>query len=216
MTSIKLRRKKIYLGGMLQTRLVTRLGIYWVLYHVVLWHALFLMRYFEYQQAFFNGEASMTFGELYGSFAWQNRSMAIAAAAFGPFLLWDVIRMTHRVAGPIKRVEGTLLRMASGEKVSAIKFRKGDWVPVLEKAFNEYLKSLEGSPARSDTARVSASTETRNSAIAARSGEIRNIADPAGLVFPEEVDALLHDATELAQLAASRSVSENCRPNASP
>jgi hypothetical protein len=141
MSMFKSRRKKIYLGGMLQGSLVKRLAIGWAVYHVLLFHGLFLVSYLEGTRAPADSEAQQSFLERYESFAWQDRLLIFGALAVGPVLLWDVVRCTHRVAGPLVRLENMLLRMAKGETIREIKFRKGDWLTSLERALNVYLAS---------------------------------------------------------------------------
>jgi hypothetical protein len=140
MSVIKSRRTRIYLGGMLQGTLVKRLAIGWTVYNLLLFHGLFLVAYLEGQRGGAE-EAQPTLLQCYESFAWQNRLLIFGACAAGPIFLWDVIRCTHRVAGPLVRLENTLLRMAKGETVQEIKFRKGDWLTSLERALNIYLSS---------------------------------------------------------------------------
>ena len=140
MSVIKSRRSRIYLGGMLQGTLVKRLAIGWTVYNLLLFHGLFLVAYLEGQRAGAE-EAQPTLLQCYESFAWQNRLLIFGACAAGPIFLWDVVRCTHRVAGPLVRLENTLLRMAKGETVQEIKFRKGDWLTSLERALNIYLSS---------------------------------------------------------------------------
>jgi hypothetical protein len=141
MSGFKSRRAKIYLGGTLQGTLVKRLAIGWAVYHVLLFHGLFAVACLEGMPVAAAGEAQQTFLEHYQSFAWQNRLLIFGALAAGPILLWDVVRCTHRVAGPLVRLENTLLRMAKGETFQEIKFRKGDWLTSLERALNVYLAS---------------------------------------------------------------------------
>jgi hypothetical protein len=140
MSVIKSRRSRIYLGGMLQGTLVKRLAIGWTVYNLLLFHGLFLVAYLEGQRAGAE-EMQPTLLQCYESFAWQNRLLIFGACAAGPIFLWDVVRCTHRVAGPLVRLENTLLRMAKGETVQEIKFRKGDWLTSLERALNIYLSS---------------------------------------------------------------------------
>jgi hypothetical protein len=137
----KSKRHKVYMGGHLQRRIVTRLAIYWGLYHIVLFHGMFFLRYLTYRNEVLNGEAPVPFVELYGTFAWDNFSLVICAAAVCPLILWDMVLLTHRVAGPLWSLERTLERMAKGEVVHKIKFRNGDLVDGLERAFNAYLAS---------------------------------------------------------------------------
>jgi hypothetical protein len=140
MSVIKSRRTRIYLGGMLQGTLVKRLAIGWTVYNLLLFHGLFLVAYLEGQRGGAE-ESQPTLLQCYESFAWQNRLLIFGACAAGPIFLWDVVRCTHRVAGPLVRLENTLLRMAKGETVQEIKFRKGDWLTSLERALNIYLSS---------------------------------------------------------------------------
>jgi hypothetical protein len=141
MSMFKSRRNKIYLGGMLQGTLVKRLAIIWAVYHLLLFNGLFAVAYLEGTQAAAEGGAQQSFLERYESFVWHNRLLIFGALAVGPILLWDVVRCTHRVAGPLVRLENTLLRMAQGETIREIKFRKGDWLTSLERALNAYLAS---------------------------------------------------------------------------
>jgi hypothetical protein len=140
MSVIKSRRSRIYLGGMLQGTLVKRLAIGWAVYNLLLFHGLFAVAYLEGTRVTAD-DAQSTFLQSYKSFAWQNRLLIFGAGAAGPIFLWDVVRCTHRVAGPLVRLENTLLRMAKGETVQEIKFRKGDWLTSLERALNIYLAS---------------------------------------------------------------------------
>jgi hypothetical protein len=141
MTFFKSRRNRIYLGGMLQGTLVKRLAIGWAVYHLLLFHGLFAVSYLEGTRPPAEGDAQQTLIERYESFAWQNRLLIFGCLAVGPVFLWDVVRCTHRVAGPLVRLENTLLRMAKGETIHEIKFRKGDWLTSLERALNVYLTS---------------------------------------------------------------------------
>jgi hypothetical protein len=141
MNAFKSRRHKIYLGGMLQGTLVKRIAIGWVLYHLLLFHGLFAVACLEGRGVPPDSDAQPTLLERYESFAWQNRLLIFGACAAGPVLLWDVVRCTHRVAGPLVRLENMLLRMAKGETFQEIKFRKGDWLQSLERALNAYLSS---------------------------------------------------------------------------
>ena len=141
MSVIKSRRSRIYLGGMLQGTLVKRLAIGWAVYNLLLFHGLFAVAYIEGTRVPADDDAQPTFLQSYKSFAWQNRLLIFGACAAGPIFIWDVVRCTHRVAGPLVRLENTLLRMAKGETVQEIKFRKGDWLTSLERALNIYLAS---------------------------------------------------------------------------
>jgi hypothetical protein len=134
-------RKKIFVSGEIQGRLMFKIAMYWLIYHVVLWHALFAYRYFEWRV---EGTAPLTpFRQLYGEFVLQYYPMVICAVAMLPVFLIDLVRLTHRIAGPLVRFKGSLKRMCAGEPVSRVQLRKGDLLSDFETAFNEYVEHYE-------------------------------------------------------------------------
>jgi hypothetical protein len=134
-------RKKIFVSGEIQGRLAFKLAMYWLIYHVVLWHALFAYRYFEWR---FAGTAPLTpFRQLYGEFVLQYYPLVICSLAMLPVFLVDLVRLTHRVAGPLVRFQSTLKRMGDGEPVQRVQLRKGDLLTEFETAFNEYIDRYE-------------------------------------------------------------------------
>jgi len=141
---------------MLQGTLVKRLAIGWAVYNLLLFHGLFAVAYLEGPRVTADDDAQPTFLQSYGSFAWHNRLLIFGACAAAPIFLWDVVRCTHRVAGPLVRLENTLLRMAKGETVQEIKFRKGDWLTSLERALNIYLASRAAAAATEKAAHKAA------------------------------------------------------------
>jgi hypothetical protein len=140
MNNFKSRRNRIYVGGKVQGGLAKRLAIGWVLYNVLLFQGSFLVWYLESANPSVDTD-QQAFAQRYETFAWQNRLMIFGALAAGPILVWDVVRCTHRVAGPLLRLENALWRMAKGETFREIRFREGDWVDSLERALNAYLAS---------------------------------------------------------------------------
>jgi hypothetical protein len=185
MNDLKSRRNRIYVGGNLQGGLVKRIAICWALYHIVLFHGLFAVSCLEGVNPTADGDGP-SFVEQYQSFAWQNRLLIFGALAAGPVLIWDVVRCTHRVAGPLVRLENTLLRMAKGETIREIKFRDGDWVGSLERALNAYL-----------TSRVAAAAETKTEPAAVQQPEQPETAPAPSLGEAHVVAQGDHDLNEL-------------------
>ena len=153
----KPRRGKIYLGAQLQSHMLRRVAIYWLLYHVALLQGMFIVQYVQHGDAFVDGEQAIPFWQMLQAFAWQNASLVVAAVAVGPLLLWDVCRLTHRIAGPLLRLEKTLQRMARGEHVSFMRCREGDMIQGVEQAFNAYLASLDARDAVARMASIASS-----------------------------------------------------------
>lgn len=142
MSRKKYKRKKIFVSAMIQGRMLTRLAMYWIFYHVVLWHAMFVCHYMEYRGELLGGSPAVPFGELYASFVLDHYSLVVCALAVSPIVAWDMLRLTHRVAGPLVRLQRSLSEMAQGKVPEKIRLRKGDLLLGLQNAFNDYLDCL--------------------------------------------------------------------------
>jgi hypothetical protein len=128
------KRKQVYVGWSIQGRLLLRLAIFWVLYHFVLWHAMFLATGLV---------AAIDHGSLleaYRDFAAQNALTLLCMIAAAPVFLWDILKFSHHVAGPLVRFQTTLRQMARGERVDRISLRPNDMTMELLDAFNEFIE----------------------------------------------------------------------------
>ncbi|MFV0446454.1 MAG: hypothetical protein ACK5Q5_23010 [Planctomycetaceae bacterium] len=131
-------RKKLFVSGRIQGQFIFRIGTYWVLYHVVLWHAMFA---FYYVQQRLNGVASsMDFREMYGSYVLQYYPLILCSLVMLPVFLIDLLKLSHKIAGPLVRFSHSLRSMMAGENVNAVKLRDGDLLTEFETLFNEYIE----------------------------------------------------------------------------
>lgn len=133
------KRQRMFVNGLIQGRLLMRAAGYWIVYHVVLWHTLFLYRYLEYRAALAAGAPPKSFSEQYGAFVLDYYPMVICAALVLPILLYDVMWLTHRIAGPLARFENTLKRMERGERVAPVRLRDRDLLMHFQGAFNDFI-----------------------------------------------------------------------------
>lgn len=79
-------------------------------------------------------------------------------AALPPILLNDLVIMvllvimgifvTHRIAGPVYRVQKDIERVLRGEKGVRVKFRKGDSFPELAEKVNSLIERIDGTRPR--------------------------------------------------------------------
>ena len=79
----------------------------------------------------------------------------IAALLVLPALVFDTIRYTHRSVGPIVRLHNELARLAAGEEVKELTFRKNDHWKGLATRFNnvaDEMKRLREAEAQRETA----------------------------------------------------------------
>lgn len=133
-------RRKLFVNKTIQGRALVHLAVYWGIYHVVLWHAMFVYRYFEYYRGVLNGDQMETFGALYGDFIARHTPMMLCAVALFPIIFYDMLKFTHRVAGPLVRFNNALKALAEGRKVARIKTRDGDLLNEFQDTFNEFLE----------------------------------------------------------------------------
>lgn len=135
-------RNRLFVNREIQGRLLARTALYWVLYHGVLWMSMFIYRYAEHYGAVKAGAAPRTFADLYGQFVNEHFSMWICAIAILPIVLWDLLKFSHRVVGPLVRFQRTIESLTAGKKVEEVRLRNGDLLFDLQTTFNQYLTSL--------------------------------------------------------------------------
>jgi hypothetical protein len=81
---------------------------------------------------------------------------AIVSLLILPLLVYDILRLSNKFAGPLYRLRRELRRLAAGEKVPPIKFRVGDYWPELADEFNAASQRMEMLAALAENERKSA------------------------------------------------------------
>lgn len=141
MSQQKFARKKLFVNPRVQGMTIGLVLFYWGVYHIILWHVMFLYRYFEYRGELMAGAAPQTFKDLYGQFTLSHFSVIVCALAILPIVVWDVLKLTHKFVGPLVRFKHVLKMLTKGEPVQQVRIRKGDFLVDLEASFNEFLAS---------------------------------------------------------------------------
>jgi hypothetical protein len=129
---VREQRRKIWIDPF-QTYLAVRLAVYFVLYQAALW-ALFII---DARMNSLNGSvgaASAVFGFVL---------TPIAAITLGFLFVYDSIRLSHRIVGPVYRFRKTVQAVTAGEEVSTIVLREGDLLLDLRDDLNAMLRVLE-------------------------------------------------------------------------
>jgi hypothetical protein len=65
-----------------------------------------------------------------------------------PVVLFDLVRFTHRFAGPMVRLRDAMHRAAAGEQVEPLRFRDDDYWQEVAEAFNAMQRRLEAERSR--------------------------------------------------------------------
>ncbi|HEY2250864.1 MAG TPA: hypothetical protein VGH74_07370, partial [Planctomycetaceae bacterium] len=137
-----IKRTMIFVSREIQGRILRRMVKYWFLYNFAVWHGLLLIDLERYGvPTLLSGGPGLSLYEFYAEFAAQHVILLALAAGLSPFLLWDMLKLTHQIAGPLVRFRNSLQQMASGEPVARIKLRDGDLLGEFQEAFNRFLES---------------------------------------------------------------------------
>lgn len=134
-------RIKYWVSPRIQGRILMRIVGYWVAYHVILWHTMFIVRYVSLRAAqIANDGETQTLSETYEQFSRDYASVAVCAIVLAPIFLYDIFRNTHRIAGPLVRFQNALKRITQGERVEPFLLRKRDLLTEFNEVFNEFLE----------------------------------------------------------------------------
>ncbi|HYM99556.1 MAG TPA: hypothetical protein VET25_07420 [Aestuariivirgaceae bacterium] len=123
---MKHHRRRLFVDSAFQGRLLLRLVFYWAIYHVALWHLLFL---FNMMSVAMNHDSSVPakgMGTLYREFAVDHSIIIICFLVMLPILGRDLLKFSHRMAGPLIRFRNTMQQMADGRPVEPVTLRKYD------------------------------------------------------------------------------------------
>lgn len=135
------KRTRIFVNRQVQGRILLRITKYWLFYNVALWHGLVLVDFHRYGiPAILNGSPLNVF-HFYCQFAASHALLLVLSAGLFPFILWDMMKLTHQIAGPLVRFGNSLRKMTNGEPVSKVQLREGDLLGEFQDAFNEFLAS---------------------------------------------------------------------------
>jgi hypothetical protein len=150
-------RKKTFIDKSVQGKLVLRVLSYWALCMLgmfcVLATAPIVLSWFV------TADNAPTIGQLMLQ-SWRMFWPSFFASALVlPVLVLDVVRVSHRFAGPVYRLRTSLRDLADGKSVSPIKFREGDFWYDMAEEFNRVaarVRDLE--PATRQEPRAEAAT----------------------------------------------------------
>jgi hypothetical protein len=125
-------RKKIWIDRF-QTYVSIRLAVYFILYQAAVW-ALYVI----------DGRMSTLGGTVGGQTSVFGFVLTpIAGLTLGFLFIYDSIKLTHRIVGPLYRFRKTIQAVTAGEEISLIRLREGDHLLEMRDDFNEMLKALE-------------------------------------------------------------------------
>ena len=146
-------RTKVWIDQF-QTRLALRIGLYLVLFLVVLVNFLFAWRLWQ--------EGPGDLGEQFARMLRDHLPVGICLLVLVPVMAWDAIRFSHRIVGPMVRFRRTMQAIARGETVRPIKLRKDDYLNDLRDDFNQMLEALQRATSPCSSRPIRRRTKPRN------------------------------------------------------
>jgi methyl-accepting chemotaxis protein len=118
-----------------QTRLTLRISAYLGVFLVVLFNLLFGWRLWV--------EGSGDVWDQFKRTSLDYLPVLGCLLVLMPVMVWDAIRFTHRLVGPLVRFRRTMQDVAKGEAVRLMKLREGDYLTDLRDDFNVMLEALQ-------------------------------------------------------------------------
>ena len=134
-------RKQLFVSRGIQGAMALRFGFYWVFYHLCLWHGAFMYFFVQARLAQLtdSSEPMLPLDELYRKFLVDYLPITLAATLLVPIVIYELIRQTHRIAGPLIRFSNALKDMMAGKTITPVKLREGDMLTDFEGIFNEFI-----------------------------------------------------------------------------
>ena len=136
------KRRQIWLNNEFQGALALRCSLYW-------FFCLCTIFLFVAVAQAFSGELEPA-GQMFSKLWKQYSSAVLASVLLLPLVIWDVIKFSHRVAGPLKRLENEMDRLAAGQVIKPVMFREGDFHHSLAKRFNQLAEVHNAQVANND------------------------------------------------------------------
>jgi hypothetical protein len=130
---MKNKRKRIWIDRF-QTFLVLRISSYFILYQATTWALTAINQSLR-------TVLGPTFGE--GGVNYFSFLVILTLVFLGIMLLYDLVKLAHRVVGPVYRFRKTIRAITAGEELDLITLRKDDYLMDMQDEFNEMLKVLE-------------------------------------------------------------------------
>jgi hypothetical protein len=177
----KNKRRKIYVSRAIQGRILWRMVRHWLFYNLAIWHALLLIDFHRTMVTGLAGGAPrLGLVDFYCEFASQHILLLVVSLTFAPVVLWDMLKLTHQIAGPLVRFQNTLWKMTTGRPVPKVALRDGDLLVEFKDAFNAFLESGRLIVGEQPVSRHETAVASREGAILAAIAELQKELKLAG------------------------------------
>jgi hypothetical protein len=118
-----------------QTKLLYRMGLYWVVYTLTLFNLLLAWRLLWGEPGDLWRECTAT--------VYDNGPLFLALLLAVPWITWDAVRFSNRLVGPLARFREAMNGIAANKPVRRIQLRQGDFLVEMQDDFNALLTALK-------------------------------------------------------------------------
>jgi hypothetical protein len=132
-------RKKKMVNWSLQGPIISRLLLHFFAYNVA---TLFLLAAFWGARAAISSMSEAPEARAPLTLWQQSAPVVIAMLVMTPFMVWDLMRFTNRIAGPLYRFECNLREFVKSGTLQEAAIREGDLLMDFQKQFNEFAQAL--------------------------------------------------------------------------
>ncbi len=132
----KFKRSRLWVNTGFQLRLLVRVSLYLIAFVVAAIHVAFVL---EYMWHFATGALPVAMNEYYSEFMRRQSGFVFTLILLAPIFLYDLLKFSHRLAGPLFRCQKVMEDMAEGKQVSEFYPRKYDLMHDLFQSFNRLI-----------------------------------------------------------------------------
>lgn len=133
---VAFKRSRLWVDPPFQGRLLARMSWYILLYSLVVLHVGFL---FDTMAQIAAHGLTGGLGQMYLGYLGRQTPLLFAFILTVPGLLYDLLKFSHRIAGPLFRCRRVMLDMAAGQRVPEFHPRRHDLMADLFQAFNQLI-----------------------------------------------------------------------------
>ena len=150
----KFKRKRLYIDPKIQGAFLVRTLVYWLLCLLTASSVLAVWMTITGPSRAIRHPLDEFWNEFGPAF--------IFAMLMLPIALFDLLRLTNRVAGPMYRIRNEMHKLAMGETVRPVELRSGDFGREIAQEFNAVLRRVQDLEAKLNAAETAATSTESN------------------------------------------------------
>ena len=135
----KYKRSKLLVDRPFQFRLLGRMIAYFVIYMLTMIHVGFVI---EVMQNLASDGLEVGVVDAYVQFLIKYKPILFSFVIIAPIIIYDLLKFSNRVAGPLFRCRRVMIELAEGKPVTEFVPRKGDLMAELFAAFNVLIRAI--------------------------------------------------------------------------